>query len=530
MSQFDILIRGGTLFDGTGKAGVRADLAIRGDQIADIGDLGKATAKTTIEANGLAVTPGFIDCHTHSDLVALMQPRHEPKVMQGVTTDLVAQDGFGFAPLNDKLLDYLTGYWGAISGSPAEAGVNWTTVSGYLDRFNNRCSANIATMVPQGNVRFLVMGCENRPATPDEIGRQQRIVEECMEQGCCGVSTALTYAPNSYADTHELTEICKPMARFGGFYQPHLRSYGMKLRESIEETLAIARGAKCGAQLTHFTAAFTANKGRAPEYLKQVDDARQAGLDITMDSYPYTAGQTGLHAMFPGWTQEHGPEEFKKMLRDPKARARMRADLEAGCDGMHFCPVDWSIIQIAGVETLKNKDLLGLRIPQAAAKRGMEVFEFVFQLLLEENCRVLLLSFVHDEFNIEKIISHPAHMVGSDGLLMGDRPHPRGWGCFARYLALYTREKKILRLEETIYKMTGFPAWRLGLKRRGELRKGYFADITVFDPATIQDTATYDNPRSFAKGVSHVFVNGVQVLREGRHTGATPGRGLRRGV
>jgi N-acyl-D-amino-acid deacylase len=531
MSEFDVLIRHGTLFDGTGRPGIRGDLAIRGDAIAEIGQLDKADATTIVDAAGLAVAPGFIDVHTHSDLMALIEPRHEAKLRQGVTTDLVAQDGFGYAPLNEKLLGYLRDYWGGISGSVDSAGIGPnTTVTAYLDRFHNRCSANIATMVPQGNVRFLVMGVENRPATPDEVRRQQRIVEECMEQGCCGVSTALTYAPNSYADTNELTEICKPLARYGGFYQPHLRSYGTRLRESIEETMAIARGANCGAQLTHFTAAFAANKGRAPEYLRQVDDARRQGLDITMDSYPYTAGQTGMHAMFPSWTQEKGPAEFKRMLTDRKARARMKADLEAGCDGMHFCPVDWSIFQIAAVETDCNKELIGMRIPAAARARGVsDPFEFVCDLLLEENCRVLILSFVHDEANIEKIIAHPAHMVGSDGIWIGDRPHPRGWGCHARYLALYTRERKVLRLEQTIYKMTGFPAWRLGLKKRGELRKGYFADVTVFDPARIQDTATYEQPRSFPRGVHRVFVNGVEVIRNGNHTGATPGRGLRRG-
>lgn len=530
MSNFDVLILNGTLYDGTGKAGVRADLAIRGDQIADIGDLGKATAARTIDATGLAVTPGFIDTHTHSDLMALMEPRMEPKVRQGVTTDLVAQDGFGYAPLDPKTRAYLKGYWSGIDGDPDEAGVNWTSVSEYLDQFNGRCSINIATTTPHGNVRILAMGLDNRPATPDEIKEQQRIVEECMEQGCVGISTALTYAPNSYADTRELTEICKPLARFGGFYQPHLRSYGLKLRESIEETIAIARGAKCAAQLTHFTAAFAANKGRASEYLKHVDDARAAGLDITMDSYPYCAGQTGMHAMFPGWTQEKGMEEFKRMLRQPEQKARMKADLEAGCDGMHFCPVDWSIFEIAGVQTEKNRGLVGMRMPEAAAQRGMDTFDFVCELLLEENCKVLILSFVHDESNIEQIIAHPAHMVGSDGLLLGDRPHPRAWGCFARYLSLYTREKKILKLEQTIHKMTGFPAWRLGLKRRGELRKGYFADIVVFDPDTIQDTATYEDPRSFAQGVLHVFVNGVAVVKDGQHTGATPGKGLRRGT
>lgn len=530
MNDLDVVIRHGTLFDGTGSPGVRADLAIRGDQIADVGDLARARAGLEIDATGLAVAPGFIDTHTHSDLMALIEPRHEAKAFQGITTDLVGQDGFAFAPIDARLLEYLRGYWSPVSGDVDRAGVTWRRVSEYLDRVTGRCAINIATMAPQGNIRFLAMGLDSRPASPDELRRQRRLVEECMEQGCCGVSTALTYAPNSYADTAELTEVCRPIAKYGGFYQPHLRSYGMKLRESIEETIAIARGAKCGAQLTHFTAAFAANKGRAREYLEQVDDARADGLDITIDSYCYSAGQTGLHAMFPGWTQEQGSAGFLRMLRDPRSRARMKTDLEAGCDGMHFCPVDWSIFQIAGVHTEKNRRFVGMRIPDAARSAGKEPFEFAADLLFEENASVLILSFVHDEANTELIVAHPAHMAGSDGILVGDRPHPRAWGCYARYLKVFTREKKIVSLEKMIHKMTGLPARRLGLKNRGELRKGAFADVTVFDPLRIEDTATYEKPRSLARGVLHVFVNGVAVLRDGRHTGATPGRGLRRGA
>ena len=526
---FDILIRGGRIVDGSGSPWYRGDAAVAGDRIAAVGALGGAPARRIVEAEGKVVCPGFVDLHTHGDLVHLANPDCAPRVMQGVTTDVIGQDGLSYAPVDGPTLAYFRTAMKPINGDPPGLSYDWRSVEEFLARFDGKTSINVAYLVPHAPVRVLAMGgAVDRRPTESEMRHMKDLVDRGMRQGCVGFSTGLTYAPMSFASAGEIAELCSVAGQYGGAFMPHLRSYGTKVVEAMDEAIDIARTSGIALHLTHHQVVFPINEGRVQAYLDVIDRARADGMDVTCDSYPYVAGSTFLRGFFPGWTQRMSILEFVDALSDPTARVRIRHELEdVGCDGSHGVPIDWTKVQISGVKTEKNAGCVGKRIADAARQAGTRPFDFAAELLAAEEGEVACVTFFGFENAVQAIMRHPAHMVASDAILTGAKPHPRAWGCHARYLARYVRELGILRLEEAIRKMTAAPAARIGLSDRGLVKAGLAADLVVFDPAMIRDTATFEDPRRHPTGVQTVIVNGRVVVDDGKHTHERAGRALK---
>ena len=528
--QYDILVRRGRIIDGTGSPWFIGDVGIVGDRIAAVGRLGDAVAPRVIDAAEKIVCPGFIDLHTHSDLAHLVDPDAAPRVMQGVTTDVIGQDGLSYAPVNDESLDYFLGAMMAINGRPEEIDYSWRSVGEYLDRFDGTTSMNVAYLIPHGPVRVLGMGdAEDRPPTEAELGRMCDLVREGMEAGAVGLSTGLTYAPCSFAQSDELVALCRACAEYDGAFMPHLRSYGVGVVEAMDEAVDVARESGCALHFTHHQVVFPVNEHRVPAYTDVIDRARADSMDVTCGSYPYVAGSTFIRGMLPGWSQRLTADEFAAALRDPDTRERIRHETEdTGCDGSHGVPMDWTRIQISSVKTSAGQRWVGTRVSDAAEQSGVSSFDFVADLLTQEDGEVACVAFFGYEHAIQAIMQHPAQLVESDAIMTGARPHPRAWGCHARYLARYVRELGVLTWQEAIRKMTSGPAARVGLSDRGVLRPGLAADVVVFDPETVRDTATFEDPKRHPDGVEHVIVNGAPVVDSGRHTHARAGRALRR--
>lgn len=525
-SIIDLLIRNGFVVDGAGNPGFYADVAVKNGKIAAIGRLPQLRGKREIDAAGKIVAPGFIDMHTHSDLMLLAEPLHEGKVSQGVTTDVIGHDGLSYAPVTPEALQTLRSLLEGLNGNP-DLDYTWRSVREYLDRFEGKVATNVAFLVPHAAVRISVMGMRDSVPTAEEMRKMQDLVRIAMEEGGVGFSTALTYPPCSFATQWELTELCRAAAPYGGCFAPHLRSYGAGFLEAVQEGIAIAEDAGLPLHLTHFQVSFEPNRGKAREFLELIDAKRSQGMDITMDCYPYTAGSTFLAGLMPSWLHVGGVEQALQRLQDASSRARLREDLEKGCDGMHGVPVDWSKVTISALAKPGKEELVGQTLQQAAQAAGMDPFDFCFDLLMDQDLRVGCILENGDERNIQEVVKHPASMPGSDGILVGDRPHPRAFGTHARWLAHYVRELGLLSLEDCIRKMTSLPAQRLGLFDRGLIRTGMAADLVVFDLASVQDRATYENPRSLATGIDYTIVNGQVVWEQGRPSGLTPGRVLR---
>ncbi|WP_371496835.1 D-aminoacylase [Kitasatospora sp. NBC_00374] len=521
----DLLVRGAWIIDGTGAERRRGDLAVTGGVIAEADG---APAARTIDADGLVLAPGFIDMHAHSDLAVLTEPEHLAKVSQGVTCEVLGQDGLSYAPVDGPTLARLRRQLAGWNGDPDGFAWDWRTVGGYLDRLDRSgLAANACYLVPHGTLRALVVGWEDRPATGAELSRMRELLAQGLREGAVGLSSGLTYTPGMYAPTAELVELCRVVAAHGGYHGPHTRSYGAGALDAYAEMIEVSRRSGCPLHLTHATMNFGVNRGRAEELLALLDAALADGLDLTLDSYPYLPGSTTLAALLPSWATEGGPDRTLERLRDPAARERIRAAMEEhGSDGCHGVVADWSTVQISGVRDPRLADRVGRTVAQLAADGGGT--EAFLDLLLADGLGTTVLQHVGHEPNVRAIMRHPAHTVGSDGLLTGDRPHPRAWGTFPRYLGHYSRELGVLGLEETVARMTGRPARRLGLHRRGVIRPGYAADLVLFDPRTVRDTATFDRPRSPAAGIPYVFVGGTAVIDDSRPTGARPGRALRR--
>jgi len=526
----DILVRGGRVVDGTGNPWFHADVGIQGERIVALGRLGHESARRTIDADGLYVAPGFVDMHTHSDLALLAQPTWECKVMQGVTLEVLGQDGLGLAPVTDETREVLHHQLMGWNGPGPGVSRAWHTMAEYLDRFDRTVSPNVAALVGHGTLRMAVVGLEDRPPTPSELARMRHLVAEAMRDGAVGLSAGLTYAPGMYGTDDEVVALCEAIHPYGGYYQPHHRNYGARAIEGYRASLEIGRRARVPVHLTHALMNFPVNRGRAAEMLALVDEARARGLEVTLDTYPYLAGMSYLHAALPSWVHAGGGEAILARLGSAEMRARMRHDMEAGSDGFNGMPIDWGIMVIAGAAVEANRDWIGLSIRDAAARAGKAPFDFYCDLLLAERLGVGSLTFSGNEENVRTIMQHPAHTAGSDGITIGDRPHPRAWGTFARYLAEYVRTLGLVRLEEMIRKMTSLPCRRLGFPDRGVVQVGAAADLVCFDADRVQDTATYEAPRQHPRGIPYVLVNGVVVKDLDRHTGATPGRALRRSV
>lgn len=525
--MYDLLISGGRVIDGTGSPWYWADIAIDGDQIVAVGSLRGGAARKTINADGRIVCPGFIDMHTHSDLQPLVNPYHECKLYQGVTTDVIGHDGLGLAPVTPETRDILSEQLAAWNGQ-TDFARDWTTLTEYLDRFERGAVVNVATLASHGTVRMAVVGMDNREVTDAEMARMKAIIDQCMREGAIGLSTGLTYAPGMFASDDELVELCQVIQPYRGFYCPHHRNYGTEALMGYGDSIEIGRRSGVPVHLTHCHLSFEINKGRIGELIALIDEARAGGVEVTMDAYPYLAGQTYLHAFLPSWAHEGGNAAILGRLQAEESRARLQRELEVtGSDGMQGVPLGWDMLRIGGILGDHDPAIIGMSLPDAAARAGKTPFDFFADLLIETQLGVSGLAFFGIEEHVQTIMRHPAHVVGSDGILVGGQPHPRGWGAHARFLSHYARDLALLSWEEGIRKITSAPARRIGSLDRGIVRPGFKADLVVFDPDSLRATSTYDNPRSNAEGVSDVIVNGAQALADGQVTGATPGRALR---
>ncbi|MFG2286996.1 amidohydrolase family protein [Streptomyces sp. NPDC048595] len=537
----DLVIRDAEVADGSGAPSYRADVVVGGGRITAIvkeaaaAGCQRPTARRELDAEGLVLSPGFIDMHAHSDLALLRDPDHSAKAAQGVTLEVIGQDGLSYAPVDDRTLAEvrraITGWNGYGEG---EVDFAWRSVGEYLDRldhgFDGRgIAVNAAYLIPQGTVRMLAVGWEDRAATPEELDRMRRLVAEGMAQGAVGMSSGLTYTPGMYADDAELTALCRVVAEYGGYYCPHHRSYGAGALAAYQEMIALTREAGCALHLAHATMNFGVNEGRAPELLSLLDAALDAGADITLDSYPYTPGCTTLVAMLPSWAGEGGPEAVLARLRDGATAGRIRHVMEVeGADGCHGVPIDWDTVEISGVADPALSGHVGRTVARTAAERGEEPWETARRLLIDDRLGSTILQHVGHEDNVRRIMRHRVHTGGSDGILQGDKPHPRAYGTFPHYLGRYVRECGVLSLEECVAHLTGRPAARLRLPDRGLVREGHRADLVLFDPATVAAGATFDAPRTLPTGIPHVLIDGRFVIEDGRRTDVLAGRTVRR--
>ncbi|MFB7108031.1 amidohydrolase family protein [Streptomyces sp. NPDC056291] len=536
----DLVIRDADVADGTGASSYRADVAVKDGRIVSVVKEAAAAgcqrprARRELDAEGLVLAPGFIDMHAHSDLALLRDPDHSAKAAQGVTLEVVGQDGLSYAPVDDRTLAEVRRAISGWNGDGDDIDFTWRSVGEYLDRLDHGfdgegIAVNAAYLVPQGTVRALAVGWEDRAATPEELDRMRRLVAEGMEQGAVGMSAGLTYTPGMYAGNAELTELCRVVAAHGGYYCPHHRSYGAGALEAYAETVRLARAAGCPLHLAHATMNFAPNKGRAGELLALLDEALAAGADITLDTYPYTPGCTTLVALLPSWAGEGGPEAVLGRLADEDTAERIRHHLEVtGSDGCHGVPVEWETVEISGVTVSALAQYVGLTVREAAARRGEEPWTTARRLLVEDRLGTTVLQHVGHEENVRAIMRHRAHTGGSDGILRGTKPHPRAYGTFPRYLGRYVRELGVLSLEECVAHLTGRPAARLRLPDRGVVREGYRADLVLFDPATVAPGSTFERPRALPTGIPYVLIDGRFVIEDGRRTDVLAGRAVRR--
>ncbi|MFJ5221710.1 amidohydrolase family protein [Streptomyces sp. NPDC088400] len=537
----DLVIRDVRVIDGTGGPSYRADVGIEDGRIAAIRHEGapRPSGARVLDAAGLALSPGFIDMHAHSDLALLRDPDHSAKAAQGVTLEVIGQDGLSYAPVDDPTLAQVRQAITGWNGDGGDIDFDWRTVGGYLDRldrafegqgFDGRgIAVNAAYLVPQGTVRMYAVGWDDRPATDTELALMKRLVAESMEQGAVGMSSGLTYTPGMYANDSELTELCRVVARYDGYYCPHHRSYGAGALQAYEEMVTLTRHAGCALHLAHATMNFGVNKGRAPELLALLDRALDAGADISLDTYPYTPGCTTLVAMLPSWASEGGPDAILDRLRDDPTAEKIRHHMEViGADGCHGVPIEWDTIEISGVSSPELADHVGRTVADSARERGETPWTTARRLLLDDRLGSTILQHVGHEENVRRIMRHRVHTGGSDGILQGTKPHPRAYGTFPQYLGRYTRDLGVLSLEECVAHLTSRPAARLRLPDRGLIREGYRADLVLFDPATVAAGSTFEAPRTLPVGIPYVLIDGRFVIEDGRRTDVLAGRSVRR--
>jgi N-acyl-D-amino-acid deacylase len=526
----DLAIRGARIVDGSGAPSYRADVGITDGRITTLSTTERLTATRVLDADGLVLSPGFIDMHAHSDLALLRDPDHSAKAAQGVTLEVLGQDGLSYAPVDDRTLAAVRSAITGWNGDGSDIDFDWRTVGGYLDRLDRQgIAVNAAYLVPQGTVRMHAVGWDDRPATPRQLDHMRQLVAEGMEQGAVGMSSGLTYTPGMYADDAELTELCRVVAAHDGYYCPHHRSYGAGALAAYEEMVDLTRRAGCALHLAHATMNFGVNKDRAPDLLALLDRALAAGADISLDTYPYTPGCTTLVAVLPSWAGEGGPDAVLARLRDDATAERIRHHLEEiGSDGCHGVPVEWDTIEISGVASEDLGGYVGRTVAESAAARGEAPWTTARRLLLADRLGSTILQHVGHEENVRAIMRHRVHTGGSDGILQGDKPHPRAYGTFPHYLGHYARELGILTLEETVAHLTSRPAARLRLPDRGLVREGYLADLVLFDPDTVAAGSTFASPRTLPVGIPHVLIGGEYVMRDGRRTDVLAGRAIRR--
>ena len=505
---YDVVIRGGTVFDGTGAPGIDADVAINGDRIVAIGRALGDSARQVIDARGLAVAPGFIDIHSHADGTMFQDPRSESVIRQGVTTVIVGQDGSSRGPTSDgRTLDSV---FSAIDALPP--------------------TLNVASMVGLGTVRHVVVGDVDRPATPDELARMTALVEAALAAGACGASSGLEYTPGEFAPRDELIALCRPLASRGLPYATHMRNEDDRVVESVDEAIAVATGAGCRLQISHLKTEGPRNWGKLDTVFAHIESAHRSGLDVAFDRYPYVAYQTGLSNLFPKWSEDGGTDAFVARLADPSLTAKLR---EAVSQKIALLG-GWDHVLISDVKSESDRAVEGQRLGTYASVTHQDPYEAAVALLTRSRGDVGMVGFAMSEENLKRILAHPLAMVCSDGgaaALDGPahagHPHPRSLGTFPRILGIYVRETHTLTLPQAIHKMSGFAASRVKLADRGRLAVGFAADVVVFDPATVRDRATFAEPFQYPDGIRTVLVNGAVALQDGEHAAGRNGRALR---
>jgi N-acyl-D-amino-acid deacylase len=530
--RYDAVIHGGQVYDGSGGAPQAADVGIRGDEIAAIGDLRAAEAPVRVDASGLAVAPGFINMLSWSNESLIHDGRSQGDIRQGVTLEVMGE-GESMGPLNAAMKKETRELQGDIKYDIA-----WTTFGEYLGFLEKKgISTNVASFVGATTVRIHELGYANRPPTDEELDRMRALVRAAMEEGALGVGSSLIYAPAFYAKTEELIALAQEAATYGGMYISHIRSEGNGLLEALDELIRIAREAKIRAQVYHLKAAGEKNWPKMDQAIAKIEAARAEGLAITADVYTYTAGATGLDAAMPPWVQEGGLRQWIARMKDPAIRARVVREMKTpttAWENMYLAAGSPERMLLVGFKQDSLKPLTGKTLAEVAKMRGRSPEETAIDLVIEDDSRVETVYFLMSEDNIKKQIRMPwvsfdsdAESMAPEGVFLKSNPHPRAYGNFARLFARYVRDEKVISVEEAVRRLTSLPAENLKLARRGALKPGQYADVVVFDPATIQDHATFEKPHQYSTGVKHVFVNGVQVLRDGEHTGATPGRFIR---
>lgn len=533
--KFDVIIRGGTVYDGSGKPGVVTDIGINADTIAFIGDLSKAVGKKEVDAKGLAVAPGFINMLSWAVESLIFDGKSQADIRQGVTLEVFGEGG-SMGPLNAKMKEEALA---DMKRNPDfKYDIDWTTLGEYLESLERRGVApNVASFIGATTVRIHELGYENRLPNPEEMARMKALVKTAMEEGAMGVGSSLIYAPANYSSTEELIELCKVAGEYGGMYITHMRSEGNSIFKAVDETIRIAREGNLPAEIYHLKMAGKENWGKLDSVLAKIDNANRAGLRITADMYTYPAGATGLDASMPPWVQEGGLQPWIKRMKDPATRKKILNEMRQPSDKWE------NLLLMAGspdrvlLLEFKNDSLrkfTGKTLAEVAKIYGKSPEETAMDLVIADGSRVGTAYFMMSEANIKRQIALPYVSFGSDagspateGIFLKSNEHPRAYGNFARLLGKYVRDEKVIPLEEAIRKLTSLPAANLKIKKRGALQVGNFADVVLFDAAKIQDNATFEKPHQYATGMVHVFVNGIQVLEYGEHTGARPGKVVR---
>ena len=528
MESSDLLIKNGTIVDGTGEPGHAGTVAVNDGRLNILAPDAHAHIESgrVIDASGKVVAPGFIDLHSHAGLMILADPRHEPKVRQGVTTEIVGVDGLSYAPLPSQAdLDALLEMNAGLDGAP-DVGANWDSVGAYLDRLGGM-ALNVGLLIGNSALRISRLGWNDVPADESAMADMRSLLRESMEAGALGLSSGLDYPPGAYATTDELASLTAEAAKHGGFYHTHVRyPLGDRYLDPFREAIEIGRRGVGPAHITHFYHRETHPGGPEP-LLALIDDARAEGLDVTFDMYPYEWAATRLLIQMPQWIQEGGPAPLKERLADSGARDRLRAELRDR-GAAYTSPAGWADVRLGYFQSEANLRWEALTLADVMKERGTDAIDTMCDLLLEENLRVNQVTSGPWTKTMHHFVVHPVGMFGTDSTFIGAKPSPRTYGSYPRVLGEFVRDRALLGLEEAVRKMTSAPAARLGLSDRGLLRDGYWADVVVFDPATVRSNATYDDPRKFPTGVDYVIVNGEVVVDNGVHTGALPGKVVRR--
>lgn len=531
--EYDLIIRNAMIYDGSGGKPYAGSIAVNADTIAAIGDIGRAKGKREVDAQGLALSPGFVNMLSWGTESLLVDPRGLSDLKQGVTLEVFGE-GWSMGPVNEAMKAGMKAQQGDVKFD-----ITWTTLGEYLQTLEDKgVSMNVASFVGATTLRIHEVGYDNRPPTPEELARMQALARQAMEEGALGIGSSLIYAPAFYAGTEELIALCKVAAEYGGMYITHMRSESNKILEAVDETIRIAKEAGLPAEIYHLKAGGKSNWSKMDQVIAKIDSARQAGIRITTDMYTYIAGATGLDASMPPWVQEGGYDAWAARLKDPKIRARVIAEMKTDAqdwENLYYAAGTAENLLLVEFKTEALKPYTGKTLAEVAALRGKSPEETAIDLVVEDGTRVGTVYFLMSEDNVKKQMKLPYMSFGSDagalaaeGDFLKSSTHPRAYGNFARLLGKYVREEKVLSLEEAVHKLSALPCTHLGIARRGKLQPGYYADLVLFDPNTIADRATFEQPHQYAVGVQHVFVNGVQVLENGEPTGKAAGRFVRR--